>query len=101
MIYRTEIPGLNRPFKAPKHVTFGWQQERGKFSVWHLAGAEADTEYIVVDTGTELKDGAALRATTILPDGFFAFHLVELPFWNRLKTHPKNQPDTGVADLIT
>lgn len=79
IIYRTQIEKVSRVFKGPRKVTFGWQQDRKAFSIWHSSTASFDTEYIVVATDEALPSprGGKIRATIIL-DGFDAFHLVEL-----------------------
>lgn len=76
-IHRKPVLDPDKPFKAPKVVTFGWQQARQTFSVWFQQGAEEDTEYIIVGTGHPFLSGK-LRATFVMPDGFQVYHLIEL-----------------------
>lgn len=74
-IHRKQVD-VGAIFKAPADVTFGYQAERKAFSVWHHAGDPDDTDYIILGTGHDGPDGFELVSTVVLPDGFFAFHLL-------------------------
>jgi hypothetical protein len=76
-IHRKEISDPDKPFKAPKNCTFGWQQAREKFSVWFDMEALHDTEYIIVGTGHSFLSGK-LRQSFVMPDGFQVYHLIEI-----------------------
>lgn len=77
-IHRLEITNPEETFKAPKIVTFGWQEQRKAFSVWFSASDKAETDYRIVGTGHEFIAGGILRASVVMPDGFHVFHLVEI-----------------------
>jgi hypothetical protein len=80
MIYRTQVPDVGITFKAPREVTFGYQHERGAFSVWHKSGDAEDCHYIVLGTGHRYSgtEGSSLVASVVMPDGFHVFHLIRL-----------------------
>jgi hypothetical protein len=76
-IHRKEVIDPDKPFKAPKNVTFGWQNARQEFSVWYLDTDAHDTEYIIVGTGHPFL-GGKLRQSFVMPDGFQVYHLIEV-----------------------
>lgn len=77
-IWRTECPAVGVPFKAPRAVSFGWQHDRGVFSVWHVAEAESSETYVVLGTDWEFPGIAELVASVVMSDGFHVFHLCRL-----------------------
>lgn len=79
-IHRKQITEheLDKPFKAPKNCTFGWQEGRKAFSLWFKSSDPMDTEYIIVGTGHEFLSLGHLRHSVVMPDGFHVFYLVEI-----------------------
>lgn len=65
-------------FKAPRHVTFGWQQERKAFSVWYRSDEKYTCYYVILGTGHETKENIELVASVVVPDGFHVFHLCRI-----------------------
>lgn len=78
MIYRKEISIRTTTFRAPRQVTFGWQEARSSFSVWYEAGCVDDCTYQIIGTGFSVGQRFELVQTIIMPDGFHAFHLIRL-----------------------
>ena len=67
-IYRTGIE-VGVEFSAPFNVTFGWQQARQEFSVWHHAEDVGDARYTILGTGHGYRRPFDLVATVVMPDG--------------------------------
>ena len=77
MIHRTEC-SAGMEFSAPRPVTFGWQDARQMFSVWHSAVDVAECRYVILGTGYSHPSPVELVASCIMPDGFHVFHLCRI-----------------------
>lgn len=76
-VYRKQVP-LGIEFKAPKNITFGFQFQRKRFSVWYDASLKDDCDYIIIATGEMIPMDGDLIQSYILEDGFTVFHLIKL-----------------------
>lgn len=75
-IHRQTVP-VGQYFKAPFNVSFGYQDQRGDFSVWFPSGPQDTHEYIVIGTGHSTPDDRRFELvdSVVLPDAFTVFHL--------------------------
>ncbi len=78
-VYRKEVTEIGEVFKGPKGpVTFGYQSSRNAFCLWFEAGQPMEEEFMVVGTGhPPAPEGFRLIASTVMPDGFYTFHLLK------------------------
>ena len=74
-IHRPDAP-LGEPFwAAGGPVTFGWQESRQGFSIWHHEGVWSQYQYLVVLTNESFDDDFELIASCVA-DGHHVAHLL-------------------------
>lgn len=83
-IHRLTIAGSGIPFKAPEKVTFGYQKERGTFSVWFRSDDQYSATYIMLPTGEETQLPISIEQSIVMDDGYTVFHLCRV---NSTDTH--------------
>lgn len=72
------IPNKITLTRGWRGLHFGWQEERGQFSVWidqKVGEPEETVEFQILPTGAAVNDSAMPCGSCIMPDGFHIFHL--------------------------